>query len=105
MDDQRTQDPVRILRPAVRVIPVGSILAKREVVDKRLALRDATLRDTDGPVKPVGAVLEDAVPMHASRVATSELVGDVDDQPVAHVGFDQGAGELSVDEQHVADHP
>lgn len=104
------------------MIPESAVLfVDREVVDEGLASRDAALRDacpllahhftdvrgmgfllTMHAVVPARPVLQDAVPVHGSRIRP-EPIGHIDDQPVAPVQLDDGARKLSVDEEHVTD--
>ncbi len=90
MDDEHAHHPHRHLRQLVRmrVIHVGAVLLKRELIRERFARHDRWLGEPGDAIHP--ARQDDAVPVHRRRFA--KLVGDEQSHTIALDGFDGRPG-------------
>lgn len=80
------------------MIPACTVLVRAKAISERRAWSDGTLPNSGRAVVPLCSSLFEAVPMESRAFFRgSEGVVDGDLDPIAPVGFDQGAGELVVD--------
>ena len=64
VDDESTTEAVTVLGRQMAVVPEStSLVGRREVVQERVVSRNGALADHGHTVSPVGALLEEAVPV------------------------------------------
>ena len=97
--DYRSYGSIGVLGRIMAVIPARAVLVRAKTVGERGAWSDGTLPDCGRAVVPLCASLFKTVPVErCAFVGGGEGVVDGDLDPVAPVGFDEGAGELVVDD-------
>lgn len=72
-----------------------------EIVGERASRWDGTLRDPCRAIHLCGAILKETMEMERSALV-SQLIVHVDDEPVAHCGFNHGDRPLAIDSNHRA---
>lgn len=103
MNDERTKEPISILRAVVGVVPVRSILVvDGEIVQEASSGRDRALCDPHAAVHPVGPILKQSVPMDAGCVA--EAICHINQNPIAPVSPDEWTWKLAVNDKHSPQH-
>lgn len=85
----------------MRVVPGRAVQLGAELIREAPARRDGALRDAGDAVLPRAPRLEEAVPVYRRALVLGlvlDVVVDADLDVLAPVGLDQGARELTVDE-------